>query len=67
MIPAIFAWLQSRPNAPLAVATGCGLILGAVIATVLVQFALTISTSRKGNLLTTMPIPRSRQRAYFCL
>jgi Transposase DDE domain len=39
----------------------------AQITEVLVQFALQISTSRKGNLFITMPMRRSRQLAYFYL
>ena len=34
---------------------------------VLVQFALEISTSRKGNVFITVPMRRSRQWAYFYL
>ena len=34
---------------------------------VLVQFALEINTSRKGNVFITVPMRRSRQWAYFYL
>jgi hypothetical protein len=50
----------------------CGLRVGAgeddkFLALVLVQFELECSTSFKSTYLITLPIPRSRRRAYFCL